>query len=173
MGGDIVVQGDSQWPTLFVGFLGVVVGAASVFVLEHWRQVISFRAAAKVVRFEIDENVRRASRAIHDGRVGVATFLDEAWGTHRADLVALLDESTAQQVSAVYYRMFIMQNLVGTFPTRFDESKLEIEPWIGELVSTSSAMKQVEGRPRLFQLRDALFARPTFSTAAKNGSAQQ
>ena len=151
---------DIALPAIF-GFVGVLVGALLSALLELWREVLAFRAAARVVRYEIMENLTKCELAVTNRRADVE-LVDEAWRAHRLQLAPFLPQEVYMQMAASYGAVFVVREWLQRMPERFDDSRREIRQWMGQLITHSTLLLQVERRKRGAQFLDALLARPTF-----------
>lgn len=148
-----------------VGFggalLGALVGGLTTALLEFWKQVLAGQAAARVVQYEIQENVNRCVQAINSRHPGVR-LVDEAWKAHRLQLAPLLPREVYMQLATSYGAIFIVDEWVRRIESRFDESRCEIEQWLKPMTRHAALLLQVQARKRSAQFIDALLGRPTF-----------
>ena len=151
---------DIALPAIF-GLIGVAVGAGLTALLELWRQVLAFRAAARVIRYEINDNVEKCILAIEKRRPDMQ-LVDEAWKAHRLHLAPLLPQEVYMQMAASYGAVFIVHEWLQRIPGRFDDSSRQIKQWMDQMMIHSTLLLQVERRRRGAQFLDALLARPTF-----------
>src|ERR1700674_771897 len=97
--------------TGLIGLLGVTVGAFLNFVMEVWRVVLGGRAAARVVRLEMQANANKCIQAIHS-RDGSIRLSETGWLAHREQLANVLPEAAFLHVSTGYDAMFIVQQRI-------------------------------------------------------------
>jgi hypothetical protein len=146
-------------PAIF-GLVGVLVGALLSALLELWRQVLDFRAAARVVRYEIMENLTKCGLAVSN-RWPNAELSDEAWRAHRLQLAPLFPDEVYDKVARDYGGVLVVQNWLGQVAERFDEAAPQIIQWMDQMRTDFALLLQVERRRRAAQFLDAMLARPT------------
>jgi hypothetical protein len=164
---DVVVKGQSLWPTFLVGLGGALIGALAVFGVELWRQVLEFRSAARVIEYELKANLNRCTQAIL-ARRGDVQLLDEAWRSHRVNLAPLMSADAYMGISTSYDAVFIVQDWIKKLPTdEFEAAKKQLQDWMGQTSLHPALLIQVQKRKRLSQIIDALLSRPTWAPPVK------
>ena len=157
---DLIVTG-------LVGLGGVLVGGALAGLIELWRQLLDGRAAARIVRMEIQDNVNLAVLSVGHARSDVARFKDGAWRDLRVKLVPLLPEAALMHMGIYYGAVFIVEGWAAEASSGQSNAKVQIKEWIDEIMLDAALLKQVQGRSRLAQMADLLLGRATFPTPAK------
>ena len=157
---DLVVTG-------LVGFGGVLIGGALAGLIELWRQLLEGRAAARIVRMEIQDNVNLAVLSVGHARSDVARFKDNAWRDLRVKLVPLLPEAALMHMGIYYGAVFIVEDWAAKASSGQSNAKGQVKEWIDEIMLDAALLKQLQGRSRLAQMVDLLLGRATFPTPAK------
>ena len=153
---DIVVTG-------LVAFGGVLVGGALTGLIELWRQLLEGRAAARIIRMEIQDNANRCIQSIAHSRPDIR-LKDDAWRDLRAKLAPLLPELVLQDLASGYGAMFIAEDWISKVQLKRDEAKAQVQQWVDSMMVHSSFLLQLEKRSRIPQMVDLLLGRPTFPT---------
>jgi len=158
---DLVVTG-------LVGFGGVLIGGVLAGLIELWRQLLEGRAAARILRMEINENVNRAIQSVAYVRSDIA-LKDDAWKDLRAKVVPLLPEEFLLQLSTSYDMMFIVRNWIdkAALKQERDEAIAQVKEWTENMMWHATFLIQLRQRRRIAQLVDLLLGRPTFPRPAK------
>lgn len=156
---DVVVTG-------LVGFGGVLVGAALTGVIELWRQLLEGRAAARIVRMEIQDNANRCIQSVTHSRHDIR-LKDDAWRDLRARLVPLLPEIVLQDLASGYGAIFIVEDWISKVQLMQNEVKDQLQQWVDNMTLHSGFLLQLERRSRFAQMLDLVFGRPTFPTPSK------
>jgi len=160
---DVIIKGQSLWPTFLVGLGGALIGALAVFGVELWRQVLEFRSAARVVEYELKANLNRCTLAI-SARRGDIDLLDEAWHDYRIKLAPLLPTEVYLAISTSYDAFFVLRHWISKLPTdEYAAAKREVEDWIGRAQLHPAVLIQIQRRKRASQVFDALFSRATWA----------
>jgi len=141
--------------------LGVLVGGLLTATLDLWRQVLSGRAAARVVRLEIHENINRCVQSVASQHPGIK-LTDEAWRDLRVQLVPLLPDDAVLDISIGYGALFIVEDWISKIQQKHAEAKEQIQQWSNRMIIHVALLKQLESRSRLAQMVDLLLGRPTF-----------
>jgi hypothetical protein len=151
---------DIALPAIF-GLLGVVVGVLLTGLLELWRQVLAFRAAARVIRYEIEDNVAKCIVSLERRRPDIA-LLDDAWKAHRLQIAPLMPRQVYRDIALTYTGLFIVAEWLRKVPIGFEEASREVKESVDCMVAHSRFLSSVERRSRIAQFLDALLARPTY-----------
>ena len=145
---------------------GVLVGAGLTAVLDLWRQVLSGRAAARIVRLEIHENINRCVQSVANRHPGIK-LANEAWRDLRVQLAPLLPDEAVLDISIGYGALFIVEDWISKIQQKYDEAKGQIQQWSERMIIHVALLKQLENRSRLAQMADLLRGRPTFPPPRK------
>lgn len=151
---------DTALPAIF-GLAGVLVGALLTGLLDLSRQVLVFRAAARVIRYEIEDNAAKCIVAVERRRSHIA-LLDDAWRMHRLQLAPLIPQEVYRNMALTYTSLFIVGEWLRRLPADFDQASREIKEAVDEMAHHSRFLSRVERRSRAAQFLDALLARPTY-----------
>jgi hypothetical protein len=114
----VVVDVGPDWPlivaTLCVGFGGAALGGLSIFLLELWRQVLGFRAAARGVRSELvfDGVAVRSTLETNVVPVGVEFLRTDTWRDCRGALAAVLADRDFLGLSLTYANIGLLADSV-------------------------------------------------------------
>ena len=158
---DLVVTG-------LVGLGGVLIGGALAGFIELWRQLLEGRAAARILRMEIQENVNRALLSVAHFRSDIA-LKDDAWKDLRAKVVPLLPEVFLLQLSISYDGMFVVRNWIDKAALKQERAKAiaQVREWTDNMMWHATFLIQLRQRRRIAQLVDLLLGRPTFPPPVK------
>jgi len=149
--------------TALVGFGGVIVGAALTGLIDLWRQLLDGRAAARIVRLEIQANVNRAVQSIDVGRADFR-LADDAWKDLRVKLAPLVPDVVLNHISVGYVGIFIVEDWIRRLNQKPEEARANVRQWSEQMIIDSSFLIQLERRSRAAQMLDLLLGRPTFPT---------
>ncbi len=147
---------------------GVVIGAVLAGIVELWRQVLNGRAAARIVRMEIQENAVRCKLYIKAGPAEIertiqeVKLLDDAWKDLRVQLAPMLTDEALVGISTRYGALFIVEYWMRQFQTNLGEARSQVKQWLDGALIDAALLKQVEARPRLAQFIDLLMGRATW-----------
>ena len=156
---DLVITG-------LVGLGGVLVGGALAGLLDLWRQVSEGRAAARILRMEMQENVNRAILSVAQRRTDIA-LNDDAWKDLRIKVAPLMPEVVLLHLGIDYSAIFIVRDWISKAALRQNRAKAEVETWTNAMMLHSSFLMQLDGRSRIAQMVDLLLGRPTFPPRAE------
>jgi len=149
--------------TGLVAFGGVLIGGALTGLIELWRQLLEGRAAARIVRMEIQENVNRAVLSVTHTQTGIK-LKDDGWRDLRVKLAPLLPEEVLLHLASGYGAIFIAEDWITKITSKETAAKAEIKQWADNMMLDSGFLLQLERRSRPAQMCDLLFGRPTFPT---------
>jgi len=152
--------------TGLVGLGGVMVGVALTGVIDLWRQLLDGRAAARIIRMEINENANRAVLSATHSHPGIR-MRDDAWRDLRVKLAPLLPNAVLHHLATGYGAIFIVEDWVSKIQQKGDEAKAQIRQWAEAMMLDSSFLSQLEKRSRLTQMMDLLRGMPTFPPPVK------
>lgn len=146
--------------------VGVLVGAGLTGVLDLWRQVLSGRAAARIVRLEIQENINRCLLSMASRHPGIKLG-NEAWRDLRVQLAPLLPDEAVLHISIGYGALFIVEDWITKIQLKYEEAREQIQQWSEQMIIHVALLKQLETRSRLAQMADLIRGRPTFPPRRK------
>ncbi len=156
---DLVVTG-------LVGFGGVLIGGALAGLIELWRQLLEGRAAARILRMEIQGNVTRATLSVAHSRSDIV-LKDDAWKDLRVKVVPLLPEEFLLHLHTSYDGIFVVREHILEVDSDRSQAKTQVKDWTDSMLLHAAFLKQLQGRSRIAQLVDLLRGRPTFPPAVK------
>lgn len=166
---DIIIKGGPEWPSLLVallvGFGGAAIGAASIFSVEMWRQVLAFKGALRVVKYELHENALNlgiaAKKPEHANLVGLR---DDGWTGSRQSLALLLPEGSwralARDYASVAWARMILSGTPALDKNEIDEAVTTIKEIEASMAANAKLLIKYEARPRFGLFWDALRGRP-------------
>ena len=152
--------------TALVGFGGVLIGGALAGLIELWRQLLEGRAAARILRLEIQENVNRAGLSVTHLHSGIRLKYD-AWRDVRVKVAPLLPEVVLGHLATGYGALFIVEDWISKIQQKQSQAKAEIWHWAEDMMLDSAFLLQLQRRSRIAQMVDLLLGKPTFPTPAR------
>lgn len=147
---------------------GALVGAASVFFVEFWRQLLAARSAARIIRMEIQANMNTCIQAVV-AREPVDQISDRAWTTNSITLAPLLPEEALFKLATNYGALFVARNWIRRIPEDYDGAREQVVQWLENASVDPPLLIQIEKRKRLAQFGDLLFGRATFPPPVQGG----
>lgn len=149
------------------GLFGVLVGSALGGVLEIWRTTLSARAAARVIRSEIQDNGNKCQLAI-TFRDGDLELTDRAWHELRVQIGQVVPEHAFLLMNTGYGSMFLIKRRLRTIQSDYARAKAELEDWVIRMMDYSSLLAQIETRSRFAQMADLLLGHQTYPGGKSN-----
>ena len=162
---EIVVQQSLNWTLLLAagaGLGGALIGATAIFLLEFWRQLLTARSAARIIRMELQNNANLCLMSIAYKQHRIDEISDKAWTQFGIHLAPLLPEQALLRMSNDYGALFIVGNWMQKLATEHDKAKAQIIEWLNNVQPSLAILKQMEERRRLAQFFDLLLGRTTF-----------
>jgi hypothetical protein len=100
---------------VIAGFGGAIIGGISIFFLEIWKQVLEFRVACRVVRYEVYENMRAVDAAKRDPAVGAGLMLRlDGWRDGRFKLASVMSEGNWNPLASSYASLPKIQRVLSS-----------------------------------------------------------
>jgi hypothetical protein len=99
---------------ILAGVLGALLAASAIFLAEAWKQVLSGKAAARIIYVEAHSNGLVCEEATRGNPMGPLS--DQAWKVHAVAVVPLLTIEAARDIATTYMGVPVSQAVISRGP---------------------------------------------------------